>query len=240
MLFLRSLLFSIGMIITTAIIGPLVIIAFPLKFEIRYAITKVWTRFNIWWLKTTCGIDYEIQGLENVPNEAVIVLAKHQSTWETLFLHQLLPPLTWVVKRELVYMPIFGWALALLQPIAINRQSSKVAIKQILSQGKHYLDLGRWVLLFPEGTRTAPGQRQRYRLGGARLAAYSHYPVLPVAHNAGEFWPRRGFIKRPGTITVVFGPLIASRDRSPEDINAEAEAWIENTMLQITNVSFKS
>jgi 1-acyl-sn-glycerol-3-phosphate acyltransferase len=161
------------MVISTAFIAPLVLLSFPLPFHHRYGISKLWTRFNIWWLRQTCGIDHHIIGTENLPAQAVVILAKHQSTWETIFLHQYLPPLTWVIKKELVSIPLFGWSLASLQPIAIDRSSAKIAMKQILEQGKHYLEAGRWILIFPEGTRTAPKERRRYHTGGARLAAKS-------------------------------------------------------------------
>jgi len=233
----RALLFYTGMAIATALIAPLVILCIPLGFHRLYAMTKWWTGFNTWWLKVSCGVKYIIQGKENMPDHAVIVLPKHQSTWETIFLHWYLPPLAWVLKRELLWLPLFGWALATLQPIAINRKSSSEAMRQLYEQGQHYLDKGRWVLIFPEGTRTAPGQRRTYKLGGARLAAHTGYPVLPIAHNAGEFWRRRGMIKYPGTIQVVIGPLIESKNRSAQEINKEVEAWIEDTVSRISTTT---
>jgi len=170
----------------------------------------------------------------------VIVMAKHQSTWETLFFHQYLPPVAWVIKRELLWLPLFGWALALLRPIAINRQEGASAVKQVIRQGVEHLRQGQWVLIFPEGTRIAPGARKRYGLGGAVLAAHSGCPILPVALNAGEFWPRGGFLKRPGTIQVVFGPLIESAGRSPQEVSRQVEDWIESTMARIGGVPVAS
>ncbi len=230
----RALVFYLGLGVSTLVMGPLVVLAYPLGFERRYALSRAWTGFNIRWLQWTCGVDYRISGLENLPREPVIVLAKHQSTWETLFLHWRLPAVAWVLKRELMWFPVFGWALAVLEPIAINRKASSEAVAQILDQGKRYLDKGRWVLLFPEGTRTAPGQRRRYKLGGARLAAHTGYPILPIAHNAGEFWRRRGLVKYPGTIQVVIGPLIHTRGLSAQVINERAERWIEETVAGIS------
>ena len=237
MIALRSLLYLFGMVVSTAIIAPIVLLAFFLPFKYRYGITKLWSRFNIWWIQVTCGIRYKVFGREHLPDHAAVILAKHQSTWETFFLHQFLPPLTWVIKKELLPIPFFGWALALLEPIAIDRSSSRLAVKQILQQGKRHLDSGRWVLIFPEGTRTSPGERQRYRTGGARLAVDSGYSVLPIAHNAGELWPRRGFLKHPGTVTLVLGPLIKTKGRTIDEVNELAEDWIENTMEQINNTS---
>ena len=233
---LRSLLFSLGMLASIGICASLVVLCFPLPFVYRYRISQAWSRFNIWWLRVTCRIDHQLSGVEHVPDRPVIVMAKHQSTWETLFLNQYLPPLAWVIKRELLWLPLFGWALALLRPIAINRQAGASAVKQVIRQGVTHLRQGQWVMIFPEGTRTAPGTRKRYGMGGAVLAAHSRYPILPVAHNAGEFWPRRGFLKRPGTVQVVFGPLLASDGRSPQELTRQVEDWIETTMARIGTV----
>lgn len=230
---LRASAFYLGLGLSTAVVAPLLLLAYPLGFRRRYALSKCWTGFNIWWLRLTCGVNYQIRGMEHLPDQAVIVFAKHQSTWETLFLHWRLPPLAWVLKRELLWLPLFGWGLAVLEPIAINRKATVAAVAQILTQGEQYLKSGRWVLIFPEGTRCAPGQRRRYKSGGARLAAHSGYPVLPIAHNAGEFWRRRSFIKYPGTIEVVIGPLIPTKDLTAPQVNERAERWIEQTMQEI-------
>ncbi len=235
-LLLRSLLFSIGMLISTGVVATLVVLFFFLPFVQRYRIAQLWSRFDIWWLRVTCQIDYQLSGVEHIPDRPVIVMAKHQSTWETLFLQQYLPPMSWVIKRELLWLPFFGWAMALLRPIAINRQAGASSVKQIIRQGVKYLRQGQWVLIFPEGTRVAPGARQRYGMGGAVLATHSGCPILPVALNAGEFWPRRGFIKRPGTIQVVFGPLLESSGCSPQELTRQVEEWIENTMQRISTV----
>ncbi len=229
----RSLLFSLGMLVSTGMVASLVVLGFFLPFHRRYRLTQYWSRFNLWWLRATCRIDHRLTGAEHIPNRTVIVMAKHQSTWETLFLNQYLPPIAWVVKRELLWLPFFGWALALLRPIAINRQSGASAVKQVIRQGVEHLRQGQWVLIFPEGTRVAPGVRKRYGMGGAALAAHSGYPILPVAHNAGECWPRGVFLKRPGTIRVAFGPLIASEGRSPQELNRQVEEWIEGAMTRL-------
>lgn len=233
---LRSLLFSLGMLASIGICAPLVVLGFPLPFVSRYRISQIWTGFTVWWLRVTCRIDYRLSGVEHIPNQPVIVMAKHQSTWETMFLSQYLPPVAWVIKRELLWLPFFGWALALLRPIAINRRAGTSAVKQVIRQGMEHLRQGQWVVIFPEGTRTSPGVRKRYGMGGAVLAAHSGYSILPVAHNAGEFWPRRGFLKRPGTIHVVFGPLLESDDVPPQELSRQVEEWIENTMARIGTV----
>jgi 1-acyl-sn-glycerol-3-phosphate acyltransferase len=234
---LRSLLFSLGMLASIGICASLVVLCFSFPFVYRYRISQAWARFNIWWLRVTCRIDYQVSGVEHVPDRPVIVMAKHQSTWETLFLSQYLPPVAWVIKHELLWLPLFGWALALLRPIAINRQAGAPAVKQVIRQGMEHLRQGQWVLIFPEGTRTAPGVRKRYGMGGAVLAARSGFPILPVAHNAGECWPRRSFLKRPGTIQVVFGPLLASEGRSPQELTRQVEAWIEDAMTRLGTAS---
>lgn len=230
----RSLLFSTGMVISTLVWGPVVIVAFPLPFQYRYRVSQRWTRFVIWWLRKTCQIECHVSGTDNLPKEPVVVLSKHQSTWETLFLHQYLPPLALIVKRELLWIPLFGWALAQLNPIAINRKTAISALKEIVKQGKKRLAQGQWVLIFPEGTRTAPGSRKPYGASGAMLAINSGCSVLPVAHNAGELWQRHAFVKRPGVIKLVFGPNISSKGLTAKDLNAQAEEWIENTMSVIS------
>lgn len=185
-------------------------------------------------LKFVCHIDYKVEGLENIPKDRVgIIMCKHQSTWETFFLPQYFHTPAAIAKRELAWIPFFGWGLALSDPIFINRSDKKTAMQQIIEKGKRCLDAGRWIMVFPEGTRVPYGKVGLYKLGGARLAAQSGYPVIPVAHNAGKFWPRRKFIKQPGTITVVIGPLIESKGKKPEEILSLAKDWIETTMTRI-------
>ncbi len=236
MLLGRSLLFSVGMIAATGVVALALVLSAARSFPRRYHISRYWSQFNLWWLQVVCRIDYQVSGVEHIPQRPVIVMAKHQSTWETMFLHQYLPPVAWVIKRELLWLPFFGWGLALLRPIAINRQAGASAVKQVIRQGIEHLRQGQWVLIFPEGTRVAPGVRKRYGMGGAALAAHSGYPILPVALNAGEFWPRGGFLKRPGTVRVVFGPLIESEGRSAQELNQQVEHWIETAMMEISAV----
>ncbi len=230
----RSLLFMLGMAISTLIFAPLSVLTYPLPYRRRYRFITQWTRFNLWWLDLTCGLRYHVEGLEHVPTGPAVILSKHQSAFETLAFQRIFPPQVWLLKRELLWVPFFGWGLAMLEPIAIDRTSGRKALQQLLSDGKARLTDGRWIVIFPEGTRVAPGARGRYAPGGAMLAAHSGYPVVPVAHNAGEYWPRRGFIKRPGVIRIVIGPVIATQGRKAQDINAEAEAWIEAATARIT------
>jgi len=236
-LYIRSFLFWIGFILNTVVFGTAVVILFFTPPSFRLQIARVWSHVNNFLLKVFCGIDFIVEGKENLDLDTAIILSKHQSTWETLALHSFTPSVHWVFKRELMYIPIFGWALALTDPIAINRGTGRVAMKQLLSEGTKMLNDGKWMVLFPEGTRTAPGKSHKYKIGGALLAEKSGYPVVPIAHNAGEFWPRHSFIKWPGTISVVIGPAIETKGRLADDINREVYNWIETTMKDISDES---
>jgi 1-acyl-sn-glycerol-3-phosphate acyltransferase len=188
----------------------------------------------VWLLKVVCCVDYEIKGLENIPKDrSGVVLSKHQSTWETFFLQSLFHEAAIILKKELLWVPFFGWGLATIAPIAIDRNNARSAMEQIIDKGKKYLAAGRWILVFPEGTRISVGKTGKYRAGGARLAVAAGCPVVPVAHNAGRFWPRRGFIKIPGTIQVIIGPPIETVNRSPEEVLEQAKGWIEGVMENI-------
>jgi len=232
-LWFRSFLFAIGLAAVTLLAGLLSLVIWPLPYPTRYRILVNWARFTIWWLSVTCGVRYQVEGLEHVPETATIILSKHQSAWETIAFQVLFPRQVWVMKRELAWIPFFGWALALLNPITINRKKIHQSRRQIIQQGRETLAAGNWVVIFPEGTRVAPGERKSYGLGGALLAENTHYPVLPIAHNAGKLWPRQGFIKKPGTVHIVIGPAIDPYGKSAREINTQVEAWIEQTMLRL-------
>jgi 1-acyl-sn-glycerol-3-phosphate acyltransferase len=234
LLFLGAVLFWIGFTLSTLIIAPLVILSASLPYARRCQVVSLWTGFNLWTLRVACGLKWQVQGREQLPQEASVVFAKHQSTWETIALQRIFPPLVWVLKRELLRLPFFGWGMAVMEPIAIDRGAGRKAVEQVVEQGRERLARGRWVMVFPEGTRVPPGKRGRYRVGGAVLAERTGAPVVPVAHNAGEYWPRHSFIKRPGTIRVCIGPPIHSRGKTAQEIVREAETWIEHTMKEIT------
>lgn len=236
-LYIRSFLFWIGFIINTFVFGSSVVLLFFTPSSFRLKIARMWSHVNNVLLKVFCGIDFKVEGKENLNVDTAIILSKHQSTWETLALHSFTPFVHWVFKRELMYIPIFGWALALTDPIAINRGAGRAAIKQLITEGTKKLDDGKWMILFPEGTRTAPGKTKKFKIGGSILAEKSGYPVIPIAHNAGEFWPRHSFIKWPGTISVVIGPAIETKGRSAEDINDEVFNWMADTMKGISDES---
>jgi 1-acyl-sn-glycerol-3-phosphate acyltransferase len=233
MIAVRSALFNLIMFATVPFYALASLFTAPFPPVWRYRFISGWARFHIWVLRVLCGIRYVVEGREHLPKGAAILLAKHQSSWETLAFQQIFPPQVWVLKRELLWVPFFGWGLALTNPIAIDRGAGRKAIEQIVTQGRERLDSGRWVVIFPEGTRVAKGLRRRHGIGGAVLAAGTGYPIVPVAHNAASFWPRRGFYKRPGTIRVVIGPLIHTRGRSAEELRTQVENWMRETMEKL-------
>jgi len=233
MLILRSLLFYIGQIISTILIAPIGVIAFPLDFKKRYYLITRWAVFNLWWLKLCCNVRYEIVGIDNIPEKPCIVMCKHQSAFETLALQRIFIPQIWVLKKELLQIPIYGWGLASMQPIAINRDSTIKSFKQIADQGYERLKKGYWVVIFPEGTRVAPNKKKKYLPGGGMLAEKSGAQVVPVAHNAGRLWPRNSMIKKPGLITIKIGPVIKSENKSAKEITNEVENWIEKAVGEL-------
>jgi len=231
-----SLLFAAGQAAATVAFALAGLLTAPLSWRWRYAFITRWSRLNLWWLRRSCGLAWRVEGLERLPPGPAVVLSKHQSAFETLLFQLILPPQTWVLKRELLWIPFFGWGLALLEPIAIDRKAGREAVRRLLAAGRRRLAQGRWVIVFPEGTRVPPGQRRRYGLGGALLAEHARVPVVPVAHNAGEYWPRRGLVKREGVIRVAVGPVIEARGRRAPEILAEAEAWIEAATARLSHL----
>lgn len=233
MIVLRSTLFEMLRAIATVIFSCIALLTFPFAPLTRYRVITQWNRLVIWLARVICGIEYRVLGLEHLPKTPVIVMAKHQSSWETIALPILLPPMAIVIKRELLRVPFFGWGFAMLSPIAIDRSAGKDALRQITERGRSRIAQGFWVLIFPEGTRVAPGTKGRYGVGGAWLATHTNTPVLPIAHNAGEVWPRHAFLKRPGVVTVSIGPVIESAGLKAGELNEKVEAWIEGEMEKI-------
>lgn len=199
----------------------------------RYRVARSWCLVQVHALRWICGLRWRLEGRDNIPDTACIFFAKHQSTWETMALVALLPPHVHVLKRELLRVPFFGWGLAAVRPIAIDRGAGRAAVEQVVHQGRERLARARSVMIFPEGTRVRPGESARYRMGGAVLAAETGTPVIPIAHNAGEFWPRHSFVKWPGEISVIIGAPIATAGKTPDEINAEARAWMDARMARI-------
>jgi 1-acyl-sn-glycerol-3-phosphate acyltransferase len=234
MIYLRSTLFALALLVVTPPFALIAILSFPFGSFTRYSLITGWTHSMLWVLKHIVRIDYRVVGRDNIPATPSIVLCKHESAWETLALQQVFPPQVYVLKKELLRVPFFGWGLAQLPMISIDRNAGKDALSQVIEQGRARLAEGLWVIVFPEGTRVAPGARRRYKMGGACLAAEAGVPVLPVAHNAGEFWRKNAFLKYPGTITLSVGPAFDPSGMTPNEINQRAETWIEGEMQRIS------
>jgi 1-acyl-sn-glycerol-3-phosphate acyltransferase len=230
---LRSSLYALFQAVLTPVFAVLALLLSPLPAMARYRFITAWSRLMLAGAETILGIRYRVLGAERLPPPPYIVLSKHQSAWETLAFQAIFPPQVWVVKRELLWIPFFGWGLALLAPIAIDRTSGPRALRQLLEQGRDRLARRYCIVIFPEGTRVAPGTRGTYQVGGAWLAVKTGAPVVPVAHNAGELWGRRAFVKRPGVVTVSIGAPIDSRQLVPEELNRRVEHWIEGEMQRI-------
>jgi len=218
MQWLRSFVFTALLFANSLLFGAVVILARPFGLGAAHACARVWARSNLWMLRLFCGLDYVVEGLENVPREgAHISYWKHTSAWETMAQMLIFPPQSWVLKREIFWIPLVGWGTACMRPIAINRSAGH-----------------RAVLLFPEGTRVMPGKTRKYGLSGALLGSKTGAKLVPVAHNAGDFWPRRGLLKKRGTIRVVIGPPIETLGRDPRELNQQAQAWTESAMARIS------
>ncbi|MBL4609251.1 lysophospholipid acyltransferase family protein [Halopseudomonas sp.] len=232
---LRVVLFYLLLASSAGIWGLLMLLVAPwLPYRWRYTlIVGWWSRLAIWLTVHIVGIRYEVIGKENIPDRAGVILANHQSTWETFFLQQVFRPQTQLIKKELLYVPFFGWAFALAKPIAIDRSKGRDSLKQLSQIGGKRLAEGIWILVFPEGTRKLPGEPVKFSRGGAALACANDAPVVPVAHNAGEFWPKIGWGKKPGTIRVMIGPALYPKGRDPRaivELNKQTEAWINQAL----------
>lgn len=235
MIWFRSALLFLIQFIAAPIICIIMIICLPFGFSVLYRLVRFWTQIIIYAARVICGINYRIIGREHIPDSPTIVLAKHQSSWETFFFLQLFPPQVWLLKRELFRIPFFGWGLAMLRPIAIDRADKLSALRQLVQQGRERLAHGLWIVIFPEGTRTRPGESLPFARGGALLATKTNTPVLPIALNSGNFWPKDSFLKRAGTITVSIGKPIDPSGFKPEELNAHVQDWIETEMLRLQN-----
>ena len=231
-----SLAFVTTMFLSSVYISIIGTIFLPFSFLVRYRFINFYSILNLWVLKHLCQIDYRVEGKENIPDESCIIFSKHQSALETMMVQRIFPPLTFVVKRELLWLPFFGWGLRAIDPIAIDRKAGRKAILQIVNQGIERLKQGIWIVIFPEGTRSKPGTKIKYKMGGAILASKSEHKVVPVAHTAGEFWPKGFFSRQTGTIVMSIGPAIETKGKTPDQIMQEAECWIETKMKEISTV----
>jgi 1-acyl-sn-glycerol-3-phosphate acyltransferase len=234
MAFLRSLLFMLAMVVTTPLIVLALLCVFWLPSRQRRLFVMPWIRLVMWLIRHVLGIDHRIAGAENIPAGPCVVLCKHQSAWETFALQVIFPLTSFVYKRELHWLPFFGWGLKLMPFVGIDRASGKAALKQVIERGKRRLAEGYTVVIFPEGTRVAPGVKREFKIGGAWLATAAGAPAVPVALDSGECWPRNAFLKHPGTVTVSIGPAIDTAGRKPGEVNALAERWIDAEMRRIS------
>jgi 1-acyl-sn-glycerol-3-phosphate acyltransferase len=233
----RSVAFMLGSALWTMIFGTLVVLAILGPLLLRFRIIWYYRRGFMWMTEHILGITHELRGRENLPKEPSVMLSKHQSAWETVALQDVVPEGTYcvfVLKKELLKLPFFGWGLAALQMISIDRAAGREALNEVVVQGADRLKRGFWIIIFPEGTRVAPGKTLRYKQGGAYLASHTGAKVVPIAHNAGECWPRNAFIKRPGHVVISIGPAIDTAGLSQEEVNTRTEAWIEGEMRHLS------
>jgi 1-acyl-sn-glycerol-3-phosphate acyltransferase len=237
MIWLRSALFWFALVIVTPLAALVGTIILPLPPRTRYAIMSFWARLMMPWLRMTCGLKYKLVGAENIPATPAMVMSKHQSAFETIALQRIFPAQVWVMKKELLKIPFFGWAIRTLSPIVLDRSKRSEAQKLLMEAGRDRIAKGFWIVIYPEGTRIAPGQRGQYKQGGARLACDLGVPVVPVALNSGEFWPRNSFLKWPGEVTVIIGKPIETAGRTPHEVTAEVEEWIEARIAEIPDAA---
>jgi 1-acyl-sn-glycerol-3-phosphate acyltransferase len=231
MQYLRSLVFTTFFMLWTLIYGFFFSLICPLlPFPRRFVLARIWARTLLGSLKGLCGLDYRVEGWENLPCGNHVALWKHSSTWETVAMTAIIPRQVWVLKRELTWIPFVGWGIRLLHAIAIDRKAGHSAVSQVVTQGKARLAEGSWIVIFPEGTRMPPGETRKYGASGALLASEAGKLVVPVAHDAGYYWPRRGLLKKRGTIRVMIGPPIDPAGRSVREINDAAQSWIESAL----------
>lgn len=224
---LGSVAFTAYLFLSVPAYALLLLATQPLPHSDPYRWALAWSNSVLFMLRALCRLSYSVKGLENLPRQSSVVLMKHSSTWETLAQLQIFPRQTWVLKHELLWIPVFGWALRSFKPIAIDRKGGASAVQQVLEQGQRRLAEGLCVVIFPEGTRVPVGQTRRYGLSGALLARAAGKPVIPVAHNAGYFWPRRGWLKRRGTVRIVVGEPIPTAGRDAREISEDVQRWIE-------------
>ena len=233
----RSLLFTTYMMASACVFGGVMTLGFWLPYPAQFAIARTWARILFWVLERLCGLKYVVEGRERIPSGNHIVMSNHTSAWETVAQFLIFPPQVWVLKRELLWIPFVGWGLKLLRPIAINRGEGHRAVNQVVDQGKARLADGLWIIIFPEGTRVVAGETRKFGVSGALLAIASGHSVVPLSHNAGTFWARRGFLKRPGTIRVVIGEPIESTGKNPRELNEEVKQAIEAGLARIASAA---
>jgi 1-acyl-sn-glycerol-3-phosphate acyltransferase len=225
------------MMLSACVCGAFMALCFWSPYRFQFAVARCWARCLLWVLARLCGLKFTVDGSEHIPHGNHIVMSNHTSAWETIAQFVIFPPHVWVLKRELLWIPFVGWGLKLLRPIAINRGEGHRAVNQVVEQGKLRLADGLWIIVFPEGTRVIAGEARKFGVSGALLATATGKLVIPLSHNAGQFWPRRGVIKKPGTIRVVIGEPIASAGKKPRQLNEEVRQSIEAGLKKIAATS---
>jgi len=230
---LGSVAFTLYLFASVPIYGLLVLPTVVLPRRMTFTGAAVWAGSVLFMLRWLCKLDYVVEGQEHLPARSSVVLVKHSSAWETIAQLRIFPGHTWVLKRELIWIPVLGWVLLKLKAIAIDRKGGRTAVQQVLDQGQKRLAEGIWVVIFPEGTRVPAGETRRYGMSGALLAEAAALPVIPVAHNAGDYWPRRSWLKRPGTIRVVIGPPIQTAGVDARLVTERTQRWIEDTVASL-------
>ena len=230
---LRSLIFTAYMMLSACVFGAFMSLCFWAPHRFQFAVARCWARCLFWMLARLCGLRYSVEGRERIPAGNHIVMSNHTSAWETIAQFVIFPPHVWVLKRELLWIPFIGWGLKLLRPIAINRGVGHRAVNQVVEQGKARLAEGLWIIVFPEGTRVVAGQKKKFGVSGALLATATGKLVVPLSHNAGNFWPRRGVVKKPGVVRVVIGEPIVSEGKNPRQLNEEVRLAIEAGLAKI-------
>jgi 1-acyl-sn-glycerol-3-phosphate acyltransferase len=233
---LRSLLFNVYMILSACVCGAFMSLCFWSSQGFQFAVARFWARCLLWVLARLCGLKFTVEGRERIPEGAHIVMSNHSSAWETIAQFVIFPPHVWVLKRELLWIPFVGWGLKLLRPIAINRGQGHRAVNQVVEQGKARLEEGLWVIVFPEGTRVVAGETKKFGFSGALLATATGKLLVPLSHNAGRFWPRRGLVKKPGTVHVVIGEPITSVGKNPRQLTDEVRRAVDAGLAKITAI----
>lgn len=231
MIYLRSILFYLGEALSTIPFLFISLIALPFPPKIRSRLIAGWAVFVTWWLKVSCGLKHELINTDNIPEQPCVFACNHSSTWETITTQTFLPPLAWVLKKELLKIPVFGWGLWASRPIAIDRQDRTNALDQVVQQGIEKIAEGRHVLIFPEGTRSSYGVVGNYKKGAAKLATAAGVNIVPIAHDAGKYWSKDSWWIKPGTIKCIIGPKIESNGKRDSEITQEIKDWILSQKL---------
>jgi 1-acyl-sn-glycerol-3-phosphate acyltransferase len=234
---IKSLFFTAFMMVSALAFGGFMTLCFWSPYRTQFGIARVWARLQFWLLEKVCGLSFTVEGRERIPAGNHIVMSNHTSAWETIAQFLIFPPQVWVLKRELLWIPLIGWGLKLLRPISINRGAGHRAVNQVIEQGKERLADGLWIIIFPEGTRVVEGETRKYGVSGALLATETGKFVVPLSHNAADFWVRRGLLKKAGVIRVVIGEPIAPTGKDARELNDEVRRSIEAGLARIAEIS---